>query len=154
VLDLPHAPCLACRIHRPLSVARPCQTYTVARTHVRRADIKQYIGLPSPRAIYQILRSCLLELMRVQIIVPAAELAPATALTSQITDTAALTADASASLFFCACKAHGLSGRALRKLPFLAHAKFLRSNGCNPSPCSVLGSLSHSITSRTQALPQ
>jgi len=28
-----------------------------------------------------------------------------------------------------AVKAQGLSGRALRKLPFLAHAKFLRSKG-------------------------
>lgn len=33
---------------------------------VDRADIKQYIGPPSPRAIYQIFRSCIIELMRVR----------------------------------------------------------------------------------------
>jgi len=41
----------------------------------------------------------------------------------------AISEDASASLYHCAVKAQGLSGRALRKLPFLAHAKFLRSKG-------------------------
>ena len=30
-----------------------------------RADIKQFIGLPSPAAIYQIYYSCIMELMRV-----------------------------------------------------------------------------------------
>ena len=108
--------------------ARTCMhTLTHACTH--RADIKQYIGLPSPHAIYQILRSCLLELMRVHIIAPAGELLPATSLTPQHTEVTALSADGSACLFFCAVKAHGLSGRALRKLPFLAHAKFLHSKG-------------------------
>ena len=92
-----------------------------------RADIKQYIGLPSARAIYQILRSCVVELMRVAIISPAVDLKDVHALTTQDTQSAALSMDASASLFFCSVKAQGLSGRALRKLPFLAHAKFLLS---------------------------
>lgn len=94
---------------------------------VDRADIKQYIGLPSARAIYQILRSCVVELMRVAIISPAVDLKDVHALTTQDTQSAALSMDASASLFFCSVKAQGLSGRALRKLPFLAHAKFLRA---------------------------
>ena len=61
-----------------------------------RADIKQYIGLPSARAIYQILRSCVVELMRVGIIAPAVDLRPVHALTSQHVDTAELSPDASA----------------------------------------------------------
>ena len=32
---------------------------------VDRADIKQYIGLPSSMAVYQIYQSCLTELMKV-----------------------------------------------------------------------------------------
>jgi SpoVK/Ycf46/Vps4 family AAA+-type ATPase len=38
---------------------------------VDRADIKQYIGLPSHPARYEILRTCMTELMRVGIISPA-----------------------------------------------------------------------------------
>ena len=36
---------------------------------VDRADIKQYIGLPSPEAIYKIYTSCINELIRTGIIV-------------------------------------------------------------------------------------
>lgn len=35
---------------------------------VDRADIKQYIGPPSPAAIFKIYHSCIIELMRVRII--------------------------------------------------------------------------------------
>jgi len=35
---------------------------------VDRADIKQYIGHPSPRAVYAILSSCIKELMRAAVI--------------------------------------------------------------------------------------
>jgi SpoVK/Ycf46/Vps4 family AAA+-type ATPase len=38
---------------------------------VDRADIKQYIGPPSPAAIYQILASCIVELVRAGIVRPA-----------------------------------------------------------------------------------
>jgi len=114
-------------------------TEAIDLAFVDRADIKQYIGLPSPRAIYQILRSCLLELMRVEIISPSADLTEVNALTSQHTDSTAISEDASASLYHCAVKAQGLSGRALRKLPFLAHAKFLRSKVVNlPKYCQAL----------------
>jgi MoxR-like ATPase len=106
-------------------------TEAIDLAFVDRADIKQYIGNPSPRAIYQILRSCLLELMRVQIIAPAADFLPVNALRSHHTDTTTLSDDASASLFMCSVKANGLSGRALRKIPFLAHAKFLRSKSAS-----------------------
>ena len=36
-----------------------------------RADIKQFIGLPTRLAVYQILRTCVHELMRVGIVTPA-----------------------------------------------------------------------------------
>jgi pachytene checkpoint protein 2 len=39
-----------------------------------RADIKQYIGLPTRAAIYEILRACVHELMRVGIVAPAVPL--------------------------------------------------------------------------------
>ena len=38
---------------------------TIDLAFVDRADIKQYIGLPTPRAIYAIYHSCLTELVRV-----------------------------------------------------------------------------------------
>ena len=60
-----------------------------------RADIKQYIGLPSARAVYQILRSCIVELMRVGIIAPSVDLAPVHCLTPQHVDAGALSSDAS-----------------------------------------------------------
>lgn len=41
-----------------------------------RADIKQYIGPPSPQAIFAILRSCALELMRVGLLEQAVRLWP------------------------------------------------------------------------------
>ena len=39
-------------------------------TWLCRADVKQYIGLPTPAAIFKIFHSCLSELMRVGIITP------------------------------------------------------------------------------------
>jgi hypothetical protein len=41
---------------------------------VDRADIKQYIGHPSAEAIYSILYSCIMELMRAQILIPSMSL--------------------------------------------------------------------------------
>ena len=38
--------------------------------YLYRADVKQYIGLPTPAAIFKIFHSCLSELMRVGIITP------------------------------------------------------------------------------------
>lgn len=76
-----------------------------------RADIKQHIGLPSVRAIYQIYNSMLKELMRVGI----------------VKSEALLPSDARCNnnLLLFAEKSIGVSGRTLRKLPFLAHAMFM-----------------------------
>ena len=74
--------------------------------------------------------------MRTQIIAPAADLLPVAALHPHL-DPTTLSEDASASLFLCSVKASGLSGRALRKIPFLAHAKFLRSKSWQPAPAPL-----------------
>ncbi|KAK3085404.1 hypothetical protein FSP39_002835 [Pinctada imbricata] len=93
---------------------------------VDRADIKQYIGPPSPEAIFKIYHSCIQELMRVGIIFPE----------EQIFDLRALTVmrfienDAtrnSLQLREISRQSYGLSGRSLRKLPFIAHAMYLQS---------------------------
>lgn len=88
---------------------------------VDRADIKQYIGPPSSKAIYKIYHSCIKELVRTSIISPA----------TQILDLRALevlrfvdndVTHCSLKLKKIAEKSFQLSGRTLRKLPFLAHA--------------------------------
>lgn len=91
---------------------------------VDRADIKQYIGLPSSAAIYQIYYSCLKELMRAEVIVPAEVLLPANALS--LTDFEQnCCCERSKTLKQLSDASQGLSGRALRKVPFVAHALFL-----------------------------
>ncbi|XP_052061155.1 pachytene checkpoint protein 2 homolog [Mytilus californianus] len=92
---------------------------------VDRADIKQYIGPPSPGAIYKIYLSCICELMKAKIISPAQQMFDlrqlevmrfmqndATKLSLQLRD--------------ISIKSHSLSGRTLRKLPFIAHAMFVQ----------------------------
>jgi hypothetical protein len=93
---------------------------------VDRADIKQYIGPPGPRVRYDILKTCVDELMRVGIIAPSIELQSSLnaqkahdAASSQ--STAGSSDAVSAQLYACSLAADGFSGRALRKLPFLAH---------------------------------
>ncbi|TDH71218.1 uncharacterized protein CCR75_005999 [Bremia lactucae] len=103
---------------------------------VDRADIKQYIGLPSCHARYEILRSCMDELVRVGIVAPtSASLLAYNALMSRQAKRVeydktnlptAVDGDVvlSMELLQCAGKAIDFSGRALRKLPFQAHAGF------------------------------
>uniref|UniRef100_A0A7S1EFY0 AAA+ ATPase domain-containing protein n=1 Tax=Hemiselmis andersenii TaxID=464988 RepID=A0A7S1EFY0_HEMAN len=102
-------------------------TEAIDLAFVDRADIKQYIGLPSPAARYQILASCVQELMRVSIINPpvllkAAHLLPQELLSVQSPDQLRGNHDPTALLYACALQCETLSGRTLRKLPFLAHA--------------------------------
>ena len=73
---------------------------------VDRADLKQYIGLPCLDARIKILTSCVEELARVGV----------------------LSAD-DRSVDEIARAADGLSGRSLRKLPFLAYGEWLRTGG-------------------------
>ncbi|XP_061810178.1 pachytene checkpoint protein 2 homolog [Nerophis lumbriciformis] len=93
---------------------------------VDRADIKQYIGPPSVKGIYHIYLSCLEELMKCQIIYPRQQLFTMFELEtmgfarSEVSEHSLTVRD-------IAVKSKGLSGRALRKLPFLAHALFVKT---------------------------
>ncbi|KAJ8354375.1 hypothetical protein SKAU_G00219420 [Synaphobranchus kaupii] len=93
---------------------------------VDRADIKQYIGPPSSAAIFSIYHSCLEELMKCQIIYPRQQL-----LTMYELETMGFlesnVSELSLALRNIAVKSQGFSGRALRKLPFLAHALYVKT---------------------------
>lgn len=80
---------------------------TIDLAFLDRADIKQYIGLPNVTAIKCIYETMLTEMMRIGII-------NEQSLKESDRHEGLLTALAKRSI--------GLSGRALRKLPFLAHA--------------------------------
>ncbi|KAM7360614.1 pachytene checkpoint 2 protein [Cochliomyia hominivorax] len=83
---------------------------TIDLAFLDRADVKQYIGLPNEKAIRKIYESMLMELMRVGL----------------IDSHDSLTADDKHEglLKELARRSKGLSGRTLRKLPFLAHATY------------------------------
>ncbi|XP_072268144.1 pachytene checkpoint protein 2 homolog isoform X1 [Pyxicephalus adspersus] len=93
---------------------------------VDRADIKQYIGPPSQAGIFNIYVSCIEELMKCQIIYPRQQLLTLRDLEmigyleNNVSKLSLLLNDISR-------KSEGLSGRVLRKLPFLAHAFFIQS---------------------------
>ncbi|XP_068691195.1 pachytene checkpoint protein 2 homolog [Montipora foliosa] len=93
---------------------------------VDRADIKQYIGLPSVEAIFSIYHSCLCELMKVGIISPVQQILC-------VRDLEVLrfvnndATNLSLQLLEIAKNSHGLSGRTLRKIPFLAHARHIQA---------------------------
>lgn len=95
-------------------------TKAIDLAFVDRADIKQYIGLPGVKGCYTILYSCIAELVRVGIITAPEERMP------QWTDKDANNSKIALELKSIAEKCVGLSGRALRKLPFLAHALFVQ----------------------------
>lgn len=137
---------------------------------VDRADIKVLIGLPTLPARYAILQSCILELMRVGIIAPLEPLpsfpeidqsklpmqnsaaAPPVCPTCGQPDPSKgfrghvscnLGHTVGESLFLIAAKAEGLSGRALRKLPFQAHACFVQRPSCTTTV--FLTALTHMV---------
>uniref|UniRef100_A0A665UGN2 Pachytene checkpoint protein 2 homolog n=1 Tax=Echeneis naucrates TaxID=173247 RepID=A0A665UGN2_ECHNA len=93
---------------------------------VDRADIKQYIGPPSEKGIYNIYLSCLEELMKCQIIYPRQQLFTMFELETMGFAKSEVS-EHSLKLRNIALKSKGLSGRALRKLPFLAHGLFVKS---------------------------
>lgn len=92
---------------------------------VDRADIKQYIGPPSEKGIYNIYLSCLEELMKCQIIYPRCQLFTMVELETMGFAQSEVS-EHSLTLRNIALKSKGLSGRTLRKLPFLAHALFVK----------------------------
>uniref|UniRef100_A0A8C9XQM0 Pachytene checkpoint protein 2 homolog n=1 Tax=Sander lucioperca TaxID=283035 RepID=A0A8C9XQM0_SANLU len=93
---------------------------------VDRADIKQYIGPPSVKGIYNIYLSCLEELMKCQIIYPRQQLFTMFELETMGFAKSEVS-EHSLNLRNIALKSKGLSGRALRKLPFLSHALFVKT---------------------------
>ncbi|TKC39056.1 hypothetical protein EI555_017336 [Monodon monoceros] len=93
---------------------------------VDRADIRQYVGPPSAAAIFRIYLSCLEELMRCQIVYPRQQLLTLRELEmigfieNNVSKLSLLLSEISR-------KSEGLSGRVLRKLPFLAHALYVQA---------------------------
>uniref|UniRef100_H2Z3E6 Pachytene checkpoint protein 2 homolog n=1 Tax=Ciona savignyi TaxID=51511 RepID=H2Z3E6_CIOSA len=106
---------------------------------IDRADIKFYIGPPSPEAIYAILRSCIMELCRAHVVISRVEILARTP-----SDIATLSLPLSQKLWEISQEAYGLSGRALRKLPFLAHAQSIQTFK-NTSLENFLHALSNSV---------
>ncbi|XP_024522011.1 pachytene checkpoint protein 2 homolog [Selaginella moellendorffii] len=93
---------------------------------VDRADIKAYIGPPTLEARYEILRSCMKELERTGLISSSANGSISETFVSYDTLLQSMNCSMpdilSNSLLQTAEAAEGLSGRVLRKLPFLAYA--------------------------------
>ncbi|XP_076868630.1 pachytene checkpoint protein 2 homolog isoform X2 [Brachyhypopomus gauderio] len=94
---------------------------------VDRADIKQYIGLPGASAIFNIYLSCLEELMKRQVICPRQHLLNLDELDT-IDYVENDVSELSLHLQGIARKSVGLSGRTLRKIPFLAHALYAKTS--------------------------
>ncbi|KAK5641411.1 hypothetical protein RI129_009958 [Pyrocoelia pectoralis] len=96
-------------------------TAAIDRAFVDRADIKLFIDLPGPEAIYKIYFSCIEELFKVKIISPRVLIPHDYDADDDIfVDTNALLQISKMSV--------GFSGRTLRKIPFLAHALFLEGD--------------------------
>ena len=107
-------------------------TNQIDEAFINRADIKFFIGNPSPLAIYTILKSCVDELIRVGIIESSIQLQNSSDLNLSVASGDGPNSP-SKQLWDIASGSVGLSGRTLRKLPFLTFAKFLHG----VSPCSV-----------------
>ncbi|KAI9087760.1 P-loop containing nucleoside triphosphate hydrolase protein [Phlyctochytrium arcticum] len=93
-------------------------TEAIDAAFLDRADIKQYVPLPSHRARYAILASCLNELITKKII----SQTDTPLVDYREIDLALESAVTSFELWKTAKEAENMSARALRKLPFLAHA--------------------------------
>ncbi|XP_078433621.1 pachytene checkpoint-like protein [Wolffia australiana] len=104
---------------------------------VDRADIKAYVGPPPLPARYEILRSCVQELIRARVIVPSQECGddftlPSFTVSRETPSQSQRPADIMArSLLQVAKDCEGLSGRSLRKMPFLAHAALTDPRCCD-----------------------
>lgn len=122
-------------------------TGSIDAAFIDRVDLKQYVGYPCLQARYEILRSCIKELIRVGIVT--ADCSKFTELKS-FACAAILSNDQAEDCSFemtllqCAEAAENLSGRSLRKLPFQSHAFFVRSFDALPLS-QFLASLKHGI---------
>ncbi|XP_076063149.1 pachytene checkpoint 2 protein isoform X2 [Oratosquilla oratoria] len=105
---------------------------TIDLAFVDRADIKQHIGLPSPVAIYYIYHSCIKELMKKGVIAPRETILTYKELKA-VDFANNETTTLSSELWKTSRRSEGLSGRTLRKIPFLAHAMYVQSSSSNLS---------------------
>ncbi|KAL3322361.1 hypothetical protein AABB24_039805 [Solanum stoloniferum] len=108
---------------------------------VDRADIKAYIGPPTLQARYEILRSCLQELLRTGILsnlqdggcLVLPNYARLKEKMSEVVSTESqMFPHLGKQLLEAAEACEGMSGRSLRKLPFLAHAALANPYSCEP----------------------
>ncbi|XP_019871347.2 pachytene checkpoint protein 2 homolog [Aethina tumida] len=111
------------RFPNVLVFATSNMTDTVDIAFVDRADIKQYLGLPTSKAIYKIYHSCLCELIKTKIIQNDAELLDTTEFF--LIDLEKLSG-INLKLWEICKMSEGLSGRSLRKVPFIADALFTK----------------------------
>ncbi|XP_059657986.1 pachytene checkpoint protein 2 homolog [Cornus florida] len=109
---------------------------------VDRADIKAYVGPPTLHARYEILRSCLQELLRTGILSKPQdgdhlELPNYGSLKEKLkmqgVEGSQTPLHLPKQLLKAAEACEGLSGRSLRKLPFLTHAALANPNSCDPN---------------------
>jgi len=101
-------------------------TEAIDLAFVDRADIKCYIGPPGVRARYDILRSCVIELIHRDLVqVCSNEKSPGEF------DDSCEDCEVSAALRRVAMACDGLSGRALRKMPFLAYSTIGSDGSCS-----------------------
>ncbi|KAJ8680318.1 hypothetical protein QAD02_016105 [Eretmocerus hayati] len=104
-------------------------TEAIDLAFIDRADIKQYISFPNEQAIYKIYSTCVEELMRTGFI-EAEEIYEMAHLKMMGYEETSKTKH-SLMLFELCRESVGLSGRALRKIPFLAQALFLQTKHCS-----------------------
>ncbi|TMX05310.1 hypothetical protein EJD97_025002 [Solanum chilense] len=108
---------------------------------VDRADIKAYVGPPTLQARYEILRSCLQELLRTGILSNSQDggclVLPSYAslkekMSEVVSTESQMFPHLGKQLLEAAEACEGMSGRSLRKLPFLAHAALANPYSCEP----------------------
>lgn len=110
-------------------------TASIDLAFLDRADIVTYISQPSVEAVYKIISSAIIELADKGVIVPdnvedgREEFNIETISSFKFRDLQKASAFTNGNILAQTCKeAIGSSGRSLRKLPFLAHALFLKKN--------------------------
>ncbi|KAK6773857.1 hypothetical protein RDI58_029096 [Solanum bulbocastanum] len=108
---------------------------------VDRADIKAYVGPPTLQARYEILRSCLQELLHTGILSNSQDggclvLPNYASLKEKMSEVVSTESQMfphlGKQLLEAAEACEGMSGRSLRKLPFLAHAALANPYSCEP----------------------
>lgn len=111
-------------------------TGTIDLAFVDRADVKQYLGIPTVPAIYHIYSSCLNELIKVsvgntinKIVLNDFYVLQAQIIKGQHLSPLQNNEKEESKLLLKICEqSKGLSGRSLRKIPFIAHALFLKKS--------------------------